>query len=159
MESTVERTKDRVTIRFERHLAHPVEKVWRAVTERDRLNQWFPNDVGVDTITEGATLHYTFRDNEGPAGDGTVIEFDPPRLLVLDWYDAILRIELTAEGDGTRFVFSHTIEDDGERPVRDSAGWHVCIEHLAATLDGGPPVPDDRWKELEPVYAEKLGQH
>ncbi|HZN16147.1 MAG TPA: SRPBCC family protein [Acidimicrobiales bacterium] len=163
MEVTATKTGSRVKVTFERRLAQPVDKVWRAITERDQLNQWFPSDVGVDVIgPDTKELHFTFRENEGPAGDGVVLEYDEPRLLVMDWYDGILRFELTPidDGRGTLLRFSHDVEDDGERPTRDSAGWHVCLEQLDA-LVAGVPLPaltEDRWKSIEPEYAERVKQ-
>ena len=32
-------------VRFERHLAHPREKVWRALTESEHLRAWLPCDI------------------------------------------------------------------------------------------------------------------
>ncbi|MEA2587510.1 MAG: hypothetical protein QOH66_437, partial [Actinomycetota bacterium] len=45
---------DRWTLRFERHLAHPVEKVWRALTEPEQLRSWFPHRIVGDLLTPGA---------------------------------------------------------------------------------------------------------
>ncbi|UMG93452.1 SRPBCC domain-containing protein [Nocardioides sp. TF02-7] len=39
------RDGDRVGLRFERRLAHPPEKVWRALTESEHLRHWFPADI------------------------------------------------------------------------------------------------------------------
>jgi uncharacterized protein YndB with AHSA1/START domain len=33
------------TLTFVRHLHHPVEKVWRAITESEHLATWFPCDI------------------------------------------------------------------------------------------------------------------
>lgn len=33
----LERTDDRDVLRYERRLAHPVERVWRAITEPDEI--------------------------------------------------------------------------------------------------------------------------
>jgi uncharacterized protein YndB with AHSA1/START domain len=40
MEGTVQQVDGRYVLRFERRLNHPVEKVWAALTESDRLAEW-----------------------------------------------------------------------------------------------------------------------
>src|ERR1700741_5304697 len=135
--SDVKTTKngDAVTIRFERQLKHPVEKVWRAVTERDHLNQWFPSDVGVDVITAGADLHHSFRENEGPDDDhARVIDFKEHELLVISWYESVLRFELRPSGDGCALLLTYTLADDGVRPERDTKGWGICLDRLESLL-------------------------
>lgn len=42
MNGTLETIDGRPALRFERHLAHPVPRVWRAVTEPRELERWFP---------------------------------------------------------------------------------------------------------------------
>ena len=129
------KTGDAVAIRFERTLKHPAEKVWRALTERSQLNQWFPTDVGVDVITAGAELHHSFRKNEGPDDDhARVIDFDEQRLLVISWYESVLRFELTDEGGSCRLVLTYTLADDGIRPERDTKGWQTCLDELESLL-------------------------
>jgi len=159
MQTTIEKNAGRVLVKFERRMAHPVEKVWRALTERDQLNEWFPSDIGVDAIAPDSALHFTFRKDEGPDGEGKVLEFDPPRLLVLTWYDAVLRFELTPTDDGgCVLVMSHDVEDDGVRPARDSGGWEFCISKLDELL-GGPAVADRteaEWKQVNDHFADLL---
>ena len=45
----------RVAIRFVRLVAHPPEKVWRAITDPGQLSAWFPAVVELD-VPAGAAL-------------------------------------------------------------------------------------------------------
>ena len=40
-----QRSDGRWRLRFTRALAHPPEKVWRAITEPEHLAQWFPTTI------------------------------------------------------------------------------------------------------------------
>lgn len=40
-EGTLEQIDGRPALRFTRHLPHPIERVWRAVTDHDELAAWF----------------------------------------------------------------------------------------------------------------------
>ncbi|HLU56784.1 MAG TPA: SRPBCC family protein [Pseudonocardia sp.] len=132
-------TRDgRSVLRMERRLAHPPEKVWKAMTEPERLAEWFPSKVVVE-LREGGKVDY---DGGEP---GVVTDLDPPRLIAYTWQDDHLRWELHPEGDGTRLVLLHTFDD---RPGAASygAGWHTCIVALGLALDGRPgadPGVDD----------------
>src|SRR3954447_12743839 len=44
----LEEHQGRWRLRFERRLAHPPERVWRAITEPDDLRAWFPFDIEGD---------------------------------------------------------------------------------------------------------------
>lgn len=41
-DGTLETIDGRLALRFERTLAHPIERVWRALSEPDELGAWFP---------------------------------------------------------------------------------------------------------------------
>jgi uncharacterized protein YndB with AHSA1/START domain len=52
-------TRDGVhALRFERHLAHPIEKVWAALTEPDRMAEWLAA-AEVDLV-EGGRVRLTW---------------------------------------------------------------------------------------------------
>lgn len=127
------------TVRFERVLAHPPEKVWRALTEPDLLRQWFPDQVEGEWKV-GAPLHFGFEQPiEGMEGmDGVVLAVQAPKLLEFTWGSSTLRCELRPEGAGCRLVFSETFED-GSIAARDAAGWEMCLENLVAVLEGRLP--------------------
>lgn len=162
MNATLETIDGRPTLRFERRLSHPAEKVWKAITDPAELTHWFPQDL-VGTFAPGAKLRFAFR-GEAPVLDGKpvpdftgeVLEIDPPRLLAYTWGEDILRFTLTPDGDGCLLVFTDTLADRG-KSARDGAGWHVCLLALDARLDGMPGPADSRWKEFYDTYAERFG--
>ena len=73
----------RPTVRVERRYAHPIDKVWLAVTTPEHLGQWFPSPVDVE-LRAGGAMRFAAFDGEA-AGDGTVEALDPPRLLSFAW--------------------------------------------------------------------------
>ena len=84
-DATLEKDGPRYTLAVERRLAHAPEKVWRVLTERGLLTQWFPCDVEGGWQV-GAQLRFTFLHGEGdglPEDDlkGEVLAVDEPWLL------------------------------------------------------------------------------
>lgn len=146
------------TLRFERRLAHPIEKVWRAVTEPEHRDRWFPQRIEGDLVA-GGDLRFVDDPNipgEGLAGRCTVL--DPPHILALEWGEDLLRIELSADGDGTKLVFLDTL-DERHHAARTGSGWHLCLDALMAHLDGMtvPEMDDARWNELHDQYLDAVG--
>jgi uncharacterized protein YndB with AHSA1/START domain len=153
----------RSVLRFERRLAHPVEKVWRAITEPDDLAAWFPAQL-VGERAPGAKIRFVFAtggthtqdpegsraddrttteagdgatDDQAPTQEGEILEYQPPRLFAYTWGDSVLRWELHPDGPGCRLLFSHTFLD---RPFAASyaTGWHGCLDALERLLTGRP---------------------
>ncbi len=136
MNETLIGTDGRWVLRFERRLTHPVEKVWRAITEPAELSGWFPADMEMD-LQEGGKILFVFREGEGPTQDGSIVELDPPRVFAYTWGDDLLRWELWPEDGGCRLVFTHTFDD---RPSAASfaAGWTICLAALHRVAAGQP---------------------
>ena len=160
MEGTLDTTSDgRYVLRFERRLAHPVATVWHALTDPGAMRNWFPQDVEAD-LRVGGKMRFSFRQADTyesiPPIDGEVLEYDPPRLFAYTWGPDLLRWELRPDGDGCLLVFTDTLGERG-KAARDGAGWHVCLEALAASLDGAPPPPADLWRRVHPGYTERFG--
>jgi uncharacterized protein YndB with AHSA1/START domain len=156
MSETLETTGQQTVLRMERHLRHPVEKVWRAITEPEQLSQWFPSDVEAD-MNVGGKVRFPFRNGEGPTLDGEVLELDPPRVFAFTWDDSSLRFELEPDGDGCVLRFSHTFGDRWSAASYGS-GWTKCFANLEVALDGGPKdETNDGWQELHEQLVEKFG--
>ena len=159
MDGTLVREGELYAVRFERRLAHPIEKVWRAVSEPEELRQWFP-DGGVEIdLTVGGKVRFAAEgwddDNELVPREGTVTRLDPPRLLEFTWGDDPVRFELTPEGDGCVLVFMQIFEGKAAAP-RLAAGWTICLANLDALLDGTAAAAAD-WFPLYEQYAKEFG--
>ncbi len=132
---TILRDQDRLGLRFVRHLRHSPDRVWRALADRDQLSQWFPTDI-IGERVEGAELQMPFWPEhveeyslqEVAVTHGRLRVWDPPRVLELSWEHELLRYELEADGDHT--VLTLTVW------LGDAAGYHTCLDHLEALLDG-----------------------
>ena len=151
---TLARDGDRCTLTFTRRLAHPPEKVWRAVTEPDQLAVWFPQKIEGERRA-GAPLRFVMEGGDG--FDGEMVLFDPPSVMELTWGTDRLRIEVAPDGDGTVLTLVDTFDDLG-KAARDAAGWHECLDRLVAELDGAdPPGWGETWKAVHPLYVERFG--
>ena len=58
MNPTLRTGDGRSVLRFERRLAHPVEKAWRAVSGPAEMRHWFPAIVEMDARA-GGTMRFT----------------------------------------------------------------------------------------------------
>jgi uncharacterized protein YndB with AHSA1/START domain len=155
---TLERLDDgRWQLRFTRTLAHPQEKVWRAITEPEQLAHWFPTSIEGERAA-GARLTFSFPKGEIPPFEGEMLTWEPPALMEFRWGTDILRLELRPTGDGTVLTLLDTLDEHG-KAARDGAGWHVCLDSLAAHLDGraGARETLGSWKDVHPHYVETFG--
>jgi deazaflavin-dependent oxidoreductase (nitroreductase family) len=135
-----------IIIRFERHLNHPIGKVWAALTEPDQLPQWlaFPAEI---ELRVGGRVHLVPGQR---TVDSTVTALDPLHRLEYGWHDRSnedvkVRWELTPHDGGTRLVFTEafpTTLADADRVSggpAELAAWHLVLDRLEATLDGQQP--------------------
>ena len=154
---TLERGEGTVTLHFTRRLAHPAEKVWRALTEQQPLAAWFPTTIEGEFVP-GAPLRFSFTRPALPRMSGRMLACEPPNLLEFVWDDETLRFELTAHESGTLLGFTATFAEKG-KAARDGAGWHVCLDRLAAAAGGHSAgwSEDERWREVHPYYVAAFG--
>ncbi|HEY3186917.1 MAG TPA: SRPBCC family protein [Solirubrobacteraceae bacterium] len=153
MHGTFETIDDRPTLRFERRLAHPVDAVWRAVTEPAELAEWFPSTVEGD-LRVGGKLSFTFTTDGVPPMEGEVLELEAPRRLVFLWGEDELRFDLEPAGDGCVLRFTCVL-GQRDKAARDAAGWHACLDRLEQRLDGAPAPEGEPWREHYEEYARR----
>ncbi|MFE8601221.1 SRPBCC family protein [Archangium violaceum] len=105
-------------ISFEFDLHHPPEKVWRALTIPELLNEWLLPIVELKLEPGSA---FTFKTQPQPGWDGTVncrfLEIEKHKKLsyawvVGDFIDTVVTFTLTPTASGTRLF----LEQSGFRP-------------------------------------------
>jgi uncharacterized protein YndB with AHSA1/START domain len=154
-------------LRYERHLRHPLDRVWAALTEPEQIGAWLA-EADLDLVAGGAVeLRWLNARDEGDryaaVARGHVTALDPPHLLELDTdVHGLLRWELREEADGTGLTFTVTVALDHDQALSNVAGWHVHLEHLEDALAGRPvdwPHWWDehypRWQDLHAGYAAR----
>jgi uncharacterized protein YndB with AHSA1/START domain len=160
--ATLQTAGDRATLRFERRLAHPPEKVWKAITDPAELAHWFPATVETE-LEVGAAIRFRFEDQPYADTHGEIVELDPPRSLAYSWDEDMLRWEIVPDDVGCRLYFTHTFGGSkvwGDRLAapRHAAGWEGCFDLLSARLDGrATEWSMDRWFDLYEIYVEEFG--
>ena len=106
-----------------------------------------------------APLTVTFKEDKAPPFEGTMLAFDPPRLMEFRWGADLLRFELEATEDGTRLTLYDTLDERG-KAARDAGGWHTCLDLLDRLLAGlrpGDEPPPTDWRDVQPLYARSFG--
>ena len=149
----------RQRLEFRRSWPDPIEDVWSAVTEPDRLARW----IGVYEGERGAGGTGTFAmTHEGGVAAGepaTILECDPPRRLVIEFAqkDAEnMRLDLDLWAEGGRTVLRFVQFFPAAADVVDWAmGWHWYLDKLDEVVSGRP-APSD-WNafiaEVGPGYG------
>lgn len=148
------------TVRIERSLPGPIERVWDYLINPDKRGAWLatgPMDLRsggrVDLRFDNATL--SEQDDlpppkyAGHAGEvhmlGRVTACDPPRLLSYTWGgnsdDASeVSFELTPQADKVQLVLTHRRLATRNGMLSVAAGWHAHLGILADILGGRTPA-------------------
>jgi uncharacterized protein YndB with AHSA1/START domain len=108
-------------IRKEIVLPAPREEVWEALTEPERLEEWFANDVELDLRPGGGA---SFRWSNGEERHATVRDVEHERRLVFEWDDeGEVAFTLDDAADGTRLTV-----------VESSPAWSTALDLQASAL-------------------------
>lgn len=127
------------------------DQLWAALTGPEFMKQyWFGMHIASD-FTTGAP--WRLLSEEGRTmDDGTVVEADPPRKLVLRWRnrwkpeleaegDTMCTMALQPEGDTVRLHIVHESERPDSALVKAvSGGWPKIVSNLKSLLETGSPA-------------------
>lgn len=152
---------EKATLVFRRRLPHPPESVWKAITDPSDLAVWYMTKAVIDG-REGGSIDFL----SGPSRlhvTGRILIWDPPKVFEHEWRvaprpelktgeDAVIRWELSRDGDGTILHLEH------RKLNRDTAlgfapGTHAFVDRLQAHLDRKPlPSWQERYQQVASNY-------
>ena len=127
------------------------EKLWQALTDGEVTKKYFFGETIHSTWKRGAEWYST-----GPNGardvEGTVLEADPPRRLVVTWhilYDSELSKEqsrvtylIEKRGEVCKLTATHELSEAPLTAKHVSAdGWQLVLSGLKTLLETGQPMP------------------
>jgi uncharacterized protein YndB with AHSA1/START domain len=142
----------RTCVKFERSFAHPIDKVWAAITEAKAREAWFPGFQC--ELREGGRFEIWFGGEcEGPAHvEGKVTRYEPTNVFEC----GSTRWELEPTSAGCTMAFTDILHFDGVRSDTDFAnsvlgGWHAYMDLLENALDGKSYDPDTPEPDYGPV--------
>jgi uncharacterized protein YndB with AHSA1/START domain len=158
------------TLRIERLLPGPIERVWAYLTESELRRTWLA--AGAMEMKVGAPFELVWRNDEltNPPGqrppgfsdehrmESRIIELDPPRKLAFTWADSgDVTFELDPKGDEVLLTVIHRRLPDRETMLKVSAGWHMHLDILVARATGKEAASFwDGWSRLQQEYDRRL---
>jgi len=167
------------TLRLERVLPGPIERVWAYLTESDKRAEWLARgdmDLRVGGAVEltwfnselSGGLEATperYQKYEGHSMRSRITACEPPRLLAFTWGESPdresgqceVKFELSERGDDVLLVLTHRGLRDRDQMLSVAAGWHSHVGILVDRLAGR--TPSNFWAKhagLEAEYAQRL---
>ncbi len=132
------------TLVVERELAHPPDKVWRALTQPHLIEEWLMRNDFKPVVGHRFNLQRNPKPDVNIAIDCEVVAIEPNTMLSYTWVayglHSVVTFTLTPTGTGTRL----RMEQSGFRPDQPQAyggarqGWQQFLagmEQLLARID------------------------
>ena len=149
---------DQQTLRFERLLPGPIERVWDYLTKAELRAKWFAD--GEMEPKNGSALTLVWRNDELGARPGSPPEHmkgfggtHHSQNVVLAWVEFLLE----AEGDKVRLTLTHSRLSKSDNRYKFASGWHIHLLMLSELLAGD--VKSNFWESFDGmplVYAKRF---
>jgi uncharacterized protein YndB with AHSA1/START domain len=158
------------TLKIERLLPGPIERVWDYLTKSELRRQWLAS--GEMEMKAGASFELVWRNEEltnppgqRPAGFGAehrmqsrILEVDAPRKLSFTWNESgDVTFALEPKGDKVLLTVTHRRLPDRGSKLNVGAGWHMHLDMLVARMTGTTTGPFwDGWLKLKQEYDKRM---
>ena len=140
------------TVRLERLLPGPLERVWAYLVESDKRARWlaggeFELRVGgrIELIFENDKLSDESRDFGTKKFEGRITELEPMRLLAHSWdwngKDSEVVYTLEPRGKDVLLTVQHRLPEDAATLRGVGGGWATHVGILEDLLNGAKPRP------------------
>lgn len=157
------------TLRVERILPAPVERVWAYLVDPEKRRTWLAG--GSMAAAPGGVFELRFQHTELSGEEAPehyaayrkthiqksrVVRIEPLKLLTITWGSesdtaSEVTFELSPKGDGTRLVLTHRRLPDRKETVSVASGWHAHLEVLDDVLH--ERKPQGFWTNLSELEA------
>ena len=151
---------DAHTLRIERLLPGPAERIWEYLTKGELRRTWFAGgdmeqEVGAHVELVWRNDELTYPPGQSPSGasgehrmQSRVLEIDPLRRLAIAWgaSGGSVLFELEARGSDVLLTIVHRGVPDRASALNFGPGWHAHLGILAAILSG--ETPRAFWDEI-----------
>ncbi len=159
------------TVRLERMLPGPIERVWAYLTDSDKRGKWFAS--GPMELREGGKLEFHFHNSklsshaeptperfqqyEGMTSTGQIIRCEPPHVLSFTWDDeqgdqSEVTFELADREGKVHMVLTHRRLRNRSEMISVASGWHAHLSILIDHLNDHEPGPF--WSTIDRLEAE-----
>lgn len=143
------------TVRFERRLPGPIERVWEYLTVPEKRARWLAG--GEMELCEGGRVTLAFENknlsahveptperykqyDEPATMAGRITRCEPPRVLSFTWNEAAgeshVTFELTPKGTDVLLVLTHERLPNRTEMIGVSGGWHTHLAILEDEMTG-----------------------
>lgn len=153
------RVIDAQTLRMERLLDAPIQRVWSFLVDPDKRARWLAG--GSCPTRSGDTIELRF-ENDALSGEkappalqahagvhrlcSRILAMEPPHRLVMTWQEGSehaseVSFELAAQGERTQLVLVHTRLARRDEMLLVAGGWHTHLDLLDDVLADRAPRP------------------
>lgn len=157
------------TLRVERLLPAPVERVWAYLVDPEKRRTWLAGGSMAEKpggVFELRFQHTELSGEEAPERyaayrkthiqKSRVVRIEPPKLLTISWGSesdtaSEVTFELSPKGEGTQLVLTHRRLPDRKETVSVASGWHAHLDVLDDVLHGRKP--QGFWTNLSELEA------
>jgi uncharacterized protein YndB with AHSA1/START domain len=155
-----------LTLKIQRLLPGPVDRVWAYLTESELRRQWLAS--GPMQAQAGTPFELVWRNDElsdppgtRPEGFGAehrlesrILAFEPGRKLAFTWNQGEVSFELEPAGDKVLLTVIHRRLPDHAQLLNVSAGWHAHLDVLVTRISGKTQTASfwDGWSKLKAEY-------
>lgn len=158
------------TLKIQRLLPGPVERVWAYLTQGELRRQWLA--AGRMEMKVGAPFEFVWRNDElsnppaqRPTGfpeehrmQSRITQLDPPHELSFTWEGSgDVSFLLEQRGNEVLLTVIHRRLPDRETLLKVAGGWHMHLDVLIARATGKEPTPFwDGWSRLKQEYDRRM---
>ncbi|HZI70491.1 MAG TPA: SRPBCC family protein [Nitrososphaeraceae archaeon] len=144
---------------YKRRFSHPIEVVWKAITDPNELGGWMNTKAVID-VKNGGTIDFV-NTVSGFHTTGRILVYDPQSVFEHEWHiapntslphgesESVIRWELKQYGDSNNTLLTLTHSRlTNPTSLNFAPGWHAYLDRLEASLNN----------EVQPGWVQRFGE-